>query len=274
MSLNQQLYADHVRGRSVWPVVAAIIVVALIGGVAWFFVSGGPGHSRHASGQPLDSAVTSFPSTSANVSPAAARLAATMLRRSDLPGAGWTATPNPPDPNDDSEQAALVACVGRRNTAPDKTGDLESPQYSSGTVEISSNATSYRSQADIATDVAILRDPKFIRCEHRTARADLARTAPAGATIDGVNISFTSHPRGLPHNVVGLLSGRIRVSGAGGSVTAYLTAADIVGPLVEAQVEFIGVAHPVPASISRPLVNKIAARVARARVVAATQSGP
>ena len=87
--------------------------------------------------------------------PATARLTAIGLQPTDLP-ADWTPTAHDPDPDGAAESAELAQCVGGRDNYPDQTGDSSSPDYSLDTASISSGATSYRSQADVAADVAII----------------------------------------------------------------------------------------------------------------------
>jgi len=61
------------------------------------------------------------------------------LQGTDLP-AGYTATPYKADPSDKADQAALVACVGGKDTSTDKTADTNSATFTKGNLRISSSA--------------------------------------------------------------------------------------------------------------------------------------
>lgn len=184
-----------------------------------------------------------------------------VLQPTDLP-AGWKGTPYQPDPHDAAYQAAMVRCVGARNTDSDKVAEAHSADYELGDGSISSSATSYRSQSDIYTDVAILHSPKLSTCYDQLVKSQVAASLPAGAAIESASIKITPGSAGGPVNVVATGTGTIKVSVGGQHVPVYLTVAFITGPLTQAEVDTENVGSPVPAHVVNQLVAAVAARVA------------
>lgn len=193
--------------------------------------------------------------------PMTPRLTAIALQPADLP-AGWVGTAYVPDPNSVAENAALVSCVGGRNTYTDETGDSNSPDYSLGNATISSDATSFRSQADVTNDVAIIKSPKMSACYQKLAAAQVTASLPTGATFDSASIAIIPGAGGGPSNVIGTAAGKVTVTIAGKVSVVYVNAAFLVGPLTEAELDFTSLGAPIPASITGPLIAKVAARAA------------
>jgi hypothetical protein len=81
-------------------------------------------------------ASSSVPSTPVNTAAVTAALRVITLQRSDLPP-GWTATAYQPDPSNAVYQAALVRCVGGRDTSADRVAEAHSPDYSQRNATIS-----------------------------------------------------------------------------------------------------------------------------------------
>jgi hypothetical protein len=187
-----------------------------------------------------------------------------VLQPADLPS-GWKGTAYKPNPSDSANQAALVQCVGARNTDSDKVAEAHSDDFSlgGGDATISSSATSYQSQSDVDTDTAMLHNPKLASCYEQLVKNQLAASLPAGATIDSASIKITPGSAGGPANIVGTGAGTIKVRVNGQQVPIYLTVAFIVGPLIQAEVDTENVGTPVPASVVNPLVATVATRAAK-----------
>jgi hypothetical protein len=184
-----------------------------------------------------------------------------VLQAADLP-AGWKGTAYQPDPNQSAEDAALMKCVGMRNTDSDKVAEANSDDFSQGDATISSSATSYRLASDLSTDVAILHSPKISTCFEQRLKKEIAAAAP-GATVESGSLTITPGSAGGPSNVVATGSGSFKISDSGQQVPVYLTVAFITGPLIEAEVDTENVAEPVAASVVNPLVAAMAARAAK-----------
>ena len=73
------------------------------------------------------------------------RLEKIVLQPADLP-AGWKGTAYQPDPRDAANHAAMVNCVGARNTESDKVAEAHSEDFALGDAGIHSSASSYRSR--------------------------------------------------------------------------------------------------------------------------------
>jgi len=185
-----------------------------------------------------------------------------VLQPADLPSR-WKGTPYQPDPNDSANNAALLKCVGARNTDSDKVAEAHSDDFALGDASISSSAASYRSQSDLDADVAMLHKPKLSPCFEQLMKKQLAAALPAGATIESASIKISPGSAGGPANVAATGTGSIKVRANGQQVQVYLTVAFITGPLIEAEVDTENVGTPVPASVVKPLVATVATRAAK-----------
>jgi hypothetical protein len=193
--------------------------------------------------------------------PATARLTAIALQPSDFTP-DWAASAPTPDPNEAAESASLAHCVGGRDTYADQTGDANSPDYTLGTATISSDASSFKSQADIAADVAIITSSKISACYEQLARTQLLASLPGGSTINTESVVITPGTGGGPSNVVANGAGTFNVTVNGALSNLYVNVAFITGPLTEAEVDFANVGAPVSPTIRAPLIAKVAARAA------------
>ena len=185
-----------------------------------------------------------------------------VLKPADLPS-DWKGAPYQPNPSDSATNAAMVKCVGGRNTDGDKVAEAHSDDFALGDASISSSASSYRSQSDLDSDVAMLHSPKLSACFEQMVKKQLVASLPAGATIDSASITITPGSAGGPANVVATGSGSIKVRVNGQQVPVYLTVAFITGPLIEAEVDTENVGAPVPATVVNPLAATMATRAAR-----------
>ena len=223
--------------------------------------SSSPNSPSTSSGSPVSSSSPATPASAAT--PASlSQLKKIVLRPADLPS-GWKGTPYQPGPNDSANNAALLKCVGARNTDSDKVADAHSDDFALGDASISSSAASYRSQSDLDTDVAMLHKPKLSRCFKQLMKKQLAASLPAGATIESASIKISPGSAGGPANVVATGTGSIKVRANGQQVPVYLTVAFITGPLIEVEVDTENVGTPVPASVVNPLVATVATRAAK-----------
>ena len=192
-----------------------------------------------------------------------------MLQPSDLP-AGWKATPAAPDPSSAADDAAIVAflaCLGGPNTARNTEGDAvaeaQSDDFTLGDANVSSSATSYRSQSAVDPVTAVLHSPKLPSCYEQMAKTVLAAEMPTGAAIKSASIKITPGSAGGPANVVASGTATIKLSAYGQQVPVYVTIAFITGPLTEAEVDTVGIGAPVPASVVNALVASVATRAAK-----------
>lgn len=184
-----------------------------------------------------------------------------VLQAGDLPG--WTATPYQDDPNDSQDYAELLRCTGAPNTDGDKVAEANSSDFALDQATVSSNATSFRSQADVDGDVAMVRGAKFAGCYQSLGKQQLSKGLPAGTVIRSVKASVTPNSVGGPANLVATAAAVISVVADGRPLTIYSDVAFISGPKIEAEVDFENVGSRVPAALRNKLVQAVAARSAR-----------
>lgn len=245
--------------------VKRVLGVFVIGcGVTVLAACGSSSSKSHTTSGDSGQQSSSSPGTSSSgVSPAPlSQLQKIVLQPADVPS-GWKGTPYKPNASDSANQAALVQCVGSRNTDSDKVAEAHSDDFSLGDASISSSATSYQSANDLDTDVAMLHNPKLGPCYEQLVKKQLATSLPAGATIDSASIKITPGPAGGPANLVGTGTGTIKVRANGQQVPIYLTVAFIIGPLIQAEVDTENVGTPVPASVVDAVVATVATRAAK-----------
>jgi hypothetical protein len=207
------------------------------------------------------------PSASARVSAPApspaspAQLELIVLHTADLP-AGWTGSPHVPDTSSAADAAEMAACVGVPNSEKNKVSEANSDSFALGDATISSSASSYRSQSDIDTDLALLTNPKTAQCYEQLMKKTLATSLPAGATVDSTSFTITPGSAGGPANVAATLTGTVTVSVSGQKVEVYPTIVFITGKQLEAEVDVMNLGSPVPAATMSTIVAAVATRAA------------
>ena len=228
-------------------------------------LAGCAGSSNTKTG-PSGSATTGSSSTPAaspspTVTPATvAELRKIVLQATDLPG--WKPSPAEPDSSSSSDQAQLMACVGAKNTDADQVATTDSDDFGLGDATISSSASSYKSQSDLASDLALLKNPQLVPCVNRQVQKDLASSLPEGASVGTVSVKFTRGSGGGPANVAGSGSAAVPVTVNGQQVTVYIDFVYVTGPLIEAEVDAENVGAPVPAAVLHAAVKAVATRAA------------
>ena len=204
-------------------------------------------------------ATSGAPSTGAAGGP---DLAALLVQPSDLP-AGWKVSPPSSTADDQAEKAAMVACVGGKNTADDRLSRAEK-DYDQGNNDITSNAQLMKSQADVAADTALLRSPKINSCYEQMARQQIGGSLPAGDKLGAVNFTVTPGSNGGPKNLVAIGHGTVTITVSGQTVTVYVEVAFITGNRIEGEVDFTGVGARIDTTLEETLVTKVAQRIANA----------
>jgi hypothetical protein len=221
--------------------------------------------SKSSSGSPAatptSSAVTSPSPSSAASTPSTATLTAIAVQASDLP-AGWTSQPSQPDPKQDANHAALVSCVGGRDTTPDRLAQADSPDFSQGNAAIASRAAAFKSQSDIAADTQLLASPKINNCYATALRAQLAESQPS-ATINSIKVAVTPGSGGGPSNVAATATSQISLTIQAQTAVAYIDIAFITGPALGVQITFSNVGQPVATAVRSAVIAKVAARAAQ-----------
>jgi len=203
-------------------------------------------------------------SPSPTVTPATeAQLRKIVLQATDLPP-GWKGSPASSDDSSNSNEE-LAACVGAKNTDADQVASVDSDAFDLGNAEVSASATSYKSQSDLATDIAVLKSPKFLSCTTKELKKELGSSMPKGTSLGAVSLKFTPGPGTGPANVVGSGSMSMPVIGPGGRITVYVDFVYLTGPLMEVEVDAENLGAPVPAGVLQAAVQAVAGRAAAAR---------
>ncbi len=212
---------------------------------------------------PTSSATSRATASATTGSSASAGLAAIVVRATDMP-AGWKGTAYHADPSDKAASAALLKCVGARDTTADKIGEVHSLDFADGDATVSSDVERYRSQSDVTSDATVLRNPRTAPCYRTLASDPKSLGLPAGSTVLASVFGLTRRTATEPANVAGNLVAHIVVSVKGQRATLYLDSVFIQGPRIEAEIDLSNVGTRVPAAFRAALVAKVAARAAHA----------
>lgn len=183
-------------------------------------------------------------------------LGTVVVTADDLP-ATWRSSGYQPDPSDTAASAALAACTGSKNTDPDRTQTVHSDVFTLGNATVSSEASRYRSQSDITSDIADLKNPRFASCYRSLVRTELTG---AGGKVGTVSLTVHRAPAAYPSNVAATLDGRVDVAANGTTMSVYLTAVLITGTRLEAEVDFVGLGAAIPAPLRTKVGTALAAR--------------
>jgi len=221
--------------------------------------SGGGGNTSPATSAPPSTSAAP-PSSSGPTPPPHAALAAIPVQASDLPS-GWKATPADTS-NEAAANAAMHNCVGGTDTSPDKVETVNASDYSLNNATISSNVSSFKSEADIAADKQLLQSPKIDSCYKQLLNKLLAKALPSGTTVDNITFHLTPGSGGGPTNLEATGDGVIAIMAQGQSASVYVSVAFISGPLVEAQVTFIDLGQRVDETLQRQIITAVAQRAA------------
>jgi hypothetical protein len=207
------------------------------------------------------STTRSSASTSTSSTPATSTtpLSAIVLQAADVPTTFKKGAPNPDDPAD---QAAIVACAGGANTASDKLDSAES-SFDQGDNSISSSVSRFKSDASTATDVQLLKNPKFDSCSEQRARSTLAKGLPAGAKIGDITMKTTPGTNGGPENVAAIGRGTVTLTANGQTVKIYTVVAYITGPRLESEVDVTGFGAPIDETVAEKAITAVAQRTAK-----------
>ncbi|MBE7187735.1 hypothetical protein [Jatrophihabitans endophyticus] len=205
------------------------------------------------------------PTTSAPAGgPSTATLKSIVVQQSDLPS-GWTGTPAPAESTHDKDvDAQLAACVGSSDAGEqDQIQQVMSDDFHSGQSTVSSDASSYRSESDVRSQVAQLKNPKAQGCLSSLFRKEIAASLPAGSTIKNIAIRLSTADTGIA-NLIGTANGRITVAAQGRQVTVYIGAGFFIGNRITGQVTFTSIGTPISSAFANPVVKAVAARAANA----------
>jgi hypothetical protein len=132
-----------------------------------------------------------------------------------------------------------------------------------GNATVSSEADRYRSDSDLAVNLALVRNPKTVSCYKKLTTA--ARLGlPSGTKLTSTSFSLSRRTSGQPANVIGSLHAVISILASGQKAVVYSDAVFIRGAHLGASVTFGNVGARVPAALQATLTATVAARAAKA----------
>jgi hypothetical protein len=197
------------------------------------------------------SSTVSFPSTPPATSapatgsaPSQDKLKAIVVQQSDVPS-GYSGSPSDSSSDDDSSQQQIVQCVGGSGVnASDKIDEEHSDDFVKNPQTVSSDATSYSSQAAVDALVSVITNPKAQDCFNQLLKQQVEAS---GGSVTSANITITPGRNGGPSNVVALLQGRVDVTASGEKLTLNVIEGFIEGKqlLATVSVEAINAAADV-----------------------------
>jgi hypothetical protein len=207
-------------------------------------------------------ATTAAAATTTTVDVAAdkAKAATLLLGPTDLPG--WKAKPHQEDPADKAFDDQLAACVGRPSPSTYTTASADSPSFSMGDAEVSSDAQLVRTVEDFRADVAAVRGPKYAPCVRNGLTKLLQRQLPAGAAVQSATVVR------LPIAGYGEFSARFRATIKlliqGQPAIVYQDAILLGKGRVELSASFSNLGQPFDPALEGALVAKLSAKLAAA----------
>lgn len=215
-----------------------------------------PTSTSSPSGPGSTTATTSDPSE-------VTRLEKFVLKPTDF-APGWTAEPPAVDTDDASESAAIAKCLGVRDSYPNRLAELDSAIFSMGQAKISSSVSSFRTEEDVASDVAGRTGPRALPCLEETFKELVAKTSRPEAPTGDPNLKYTTGSGDGPSNVIGRVEASFSVTSEGRRDTVYIDTVFVTGKRLEGSVTFTTAGSRIPAALRSDLVGKVAARMAQA----------
>jgi len=183
--------------------VSALVVLA---------ACGGGGSSKAAGITEAPTTVVTAPATSAEANAAdQARVRAAVLTSADV-GAAFTSRPHTLDPDADKKSAEVVACLGLRNTVPDRTARADSDDFSQVNLTVASSASAYATQADVTSDAKAFTSPRAHGCVEKLLREAVSKNLPPGAAITSLVLRVAGGAAPGRPNQVGRVTATITVS--------------------------------------------------------------
>ena len=236
--------------------IAGVLALLLVLGGAGYGVHRLASHSSHAAavGVPTASGVLS---TAAPIGKLA--LSAIPVTADELPG--WQVSAPDSSPSDIESDKKLAHCMGVKYTGV-RHGPTAEADYRLGPYLVSSWAQRMR-HSDVASDVAMLTNPRLRGCMRKPMGHDLAKAIP-GARLRSARLEIRAGTHGGPANLAGIISTRLVLEIHGQTRTMYVDSAMIAGRRLESQITFTGVDGRVDAAVQARLVAAVAERTADA----------
>jgi hypothetical protein len=233
---------------------------------------GGGGGSASATGSSTSATSAAASSTAASSAAASsgaaagpattAQLQKIVIQVADLPST-YKATAADPDDTSDKTDVQLQQCTGVTG-APDshKVHTVQSSDFTKGDTTLSSEFSSYQSEADVTADVALLKSPKINQCLNSVFKASLAKSLGSKTTVTASNFTLTPGSNGGPSNLAGTASGVVKFTAGGQAAAVYVGVAFVTGPQIDGTLSFVSLNTPLDNATSTGVLTAVAQRAA------------
>jgi hypothetical protein len=209
--------------------------------------------------------VPSTPPVSApatGTAPSEDALNAVVVQQSDVPAGYTSAAPDASSDDDAANEAKVVQCVGSTDVNPtDRIEEVHSNDFAKDPQTVSSDATSYKSQAAVDALVAVIQNPKAQGCFDAFEREQVASL---GGTVNSSNVTINAGSSGGPSNVVALLQGTVNVTIQGQKATVNVVEGFIEGRQLLATVSVVALNTAVDVNLFKQVGAAVANRAAAA----------
>jgi hypothetical protein len=156
----------------------------------------------------------------------------------------------------------VVQCVGGTGVNPaDRIEEVHGSDFAKDPQTVSSDATSYKSQAAVDALVAVLQNPKAQGCFDAFEREQVATL---GGSVTSSKVTISPGNNGGPNNVVALLQGTIDVTIQGQKATVNVLEGFIQGRQLLATVSVVGLNADVDIDLFKAAGAAVANRAAAA----------
>ena len=220
-----------------------------------------PAPSTSSAGSSSPSASTGT-GTGTGTAPSHDVLSGLVVQASDLP-TGFTSQPHDTTTDDDTNQQQIVACVGSTSVNPaDKIEEVNSDDFVKDPLTISSDATSYTSQAAVDALVQVIQNPKAEDCFKTLLQQQVASS---GGSVTAADIQVTPGTNGGPSNVVAVLQGKVDITVSGQQASVRVAEVFIEGRQLLATVSGEAINAPVDLDVlEKQVATALCTRVAAA----------
>jgi len=180
------------------------------------------------------------------------------LQLSDLPS-GWTSSPaSPKSAQDQADDVKTASCLGIPPPSQTHTVDIDSDDFSSGNLSISSNVTFARTADAARQELAAYSGSKVTSCLTQSLQDSMARDAN-GATVSNLSVTPATKPSGGDGGFAYHVTATVMAQGQQVQLTV-----DVLAVLVgraELNVSSFGIGNQtVPDQTLRSLMAKMVAR--------------
>jgi hypothetical protein len=234
----------------------------------WLFIivliAAGCASGHHTTAPTTTAPVTATTTAETPTTTETERLQPVVVQLTDLP-TGWqdsaTGGVNEGDSDDEYE---LAQCLGAPSTAADQLVEIDSDEYSLDSqplATVDSSVIGYKSAADVAAGVAVLRDPGLASCAQQALPDDLSGILPTAAKIENFAIRVSLGPGAGPADVVATVTSSFVVTGLGRAEDFAADFVFLTGATDEVELIFVAPSPGVPETVRSMVIAEVSARI-------------